>query len=469
MQIKRNYYIPLVVCRQAKSDKNKFRLTPLRKACYIEYMATHSKRVMGALTRRTVFIAAVVALVLSAAMNIYFYSLEAARGFYVWYPILVFKLLLYIGLGPISFAILALPAEKLTRKWLMQLIRWISFIGSVLVSVLSIGFLAFLILVPRMGSMEPARLNLVDPKEGIVAYTMPTQASFSASGTPAMANVQKTPPSLLDIPLLRLAFSSDSHWGADTANAGARSDILKGIESARPNAFFMLGDTVETGNSATQWNFALSDLEALVPHVPLRPLLGNHDALFGGQYLYKKAFWPKGFSSDSGSPYYWSIDAGSATIVAVDLPWGTEMLNAHQKSWLEKTLAAADPRKPLIVLSHSYFYASGYDDPNFGSPWYDHYQNIPALVPLFEKYGVDLVISGHNHYQELLSHNGVAYAIVGSMGGVPDPAPSYRSPWSKWIHVGGYGWLDVDVLPARLVLTFRSKAGEARQSATIDF
>jgi hypothetical protein len=55
------------------------------------------------------------------------------------------------------------------------------------------------------------------------------------------------------------------------------------------------------------------------------------------------------------------------------------------------------------------------------------------------------------------------------MGGVLDPAPSYRSPWSKWVSVGGYGWLDVDVLPARLVLTFRSETGESRQSATVGF
>jgi len=79
------------------------------------------------------------------------------------------------------------------------------------------------------------------------------------------------------------------------------------------------------------------------------------------------------------------------------------------------------------------------------------------------------VISGHNHYQELLAHNGVTYAIIGSMGGLPDPEPSYRSPWSQWIHVGGHGWLDVEVLPARLVLTFRSETGEARQSAVIAY
>jgi len=433
------------------------------------------------LSRRAVLVAAIAALVLSAVMNGYFYSLQGARGFYVWYPMLALKALLFMGLAPITLAIIALPLEKLAKKWIMRALRWISLVGSILVSLASIGLLAFLIVVPRLGSMEPARLDLVNPSQGIVARSAQPEAAFSAGNsstagaasatlaTPTAPAASAAPLSPLDRPLLRLAFSSDPHWGADTANVGARTDILKGIAAEQPNAFFMLGDTVETGNSVTQWNFALSDLEALIPTVPLRPILGNHDALFGGQYLFKKAFWPKGFTSDSGSPYYWSINAGAATIVAVDLPWGTENFDARQRTWLEKTLAAADPRKPLIVISHSYFYASGYKDPKTGAPWYDHYQNIPALVPLFEKYGVDLVISGHNHYQELLSHNGVNYAIVGSMGGIPDPEPSYRSPWSQWIKVGGYGWLDVNVLPGRLALTFRSETGEARQSATIQY
>ncbi len=226
---------------------------------------------------------------------------------------------------------------------------------------------------------------------------------------------------------------------------------------------------METATARPSGNLRSPNLEALIPNVPLRPLWAITMRCSGLQYLYRKAFYPKDFSSDSGSPYYWSINTGSATIVAVDLPWGTEMFGARQKAWLEKTLAAADPRRPLIVISHSYFYASGYEDPDFGTPWYDHYQNIPALVPLFEKYGVDLVISGHNHYQELLSHNGVTYAIVGSMGGLPDPEPSHHSPYSKWIDVGGHGWLDVSVLPGRLALIFRSETGETRQHATVGY
>ncbi|HEY9053923.1 MAG TPA: hypothetical protein VIO60_03815, partial [Rectinemataceae bacterium] len=106
-----------------------------------------------------------------------------------------------------------------------------------------------------------------------------------------------------------------------------------------------------------------------------------------------------------------------------------------------------------------FFYASGYDDPELDKPWYDHYQNIPAVVPLLEKYGVDLVVSGHNHYQELLEMNGVTYAVIGAMGGKPDPSPAYVSPASKWIAVGEHGRLDLDFYADELVLTFRDSTG----------
>jgi len=221
----------------------------------------------------------------------------------------------------------------------------------------------------------------------------------------------------------------------------------------------MLGDTVETGSKAMMWNFALSDLEAIIPKVPLRPLMGNHDALLGGQYLFRKAFFPSSYSSDSGSPYYYSIDAKAATIVVLDLPWGTENFGKRQKAWLEGVLKTADRTKPLIALSHSYFYASGYDDPDLDKPWYDHWQNIPAVSPLFEKYSVDLVISGHNHYQEYLEHGGVRYAIIGAMGGKSDPEPAHVSPASKWLAVATFGRLDVDVLAAEVVLSFRDENG----------
>jgi UDP-2,3-diacylglucosamine pyrophosphatase LpxH len=409
---------------------------------------------------------------------------------YVWYNTALFQALIIMGLIPIGLAILTFPLEKLKGKLPSTILRWISIIASVLVTLVSVGLLAFLIIGPRTGDIEPAKLNLINPANPIIAQAASGEPTISSGGASGATDSQNTAAGAAGsatqaaggargvggtgdtgsvAPKLRLSFSSDAHWGVDTSNASARTEILQGIAARRPDAFFFLGDMTEYGFEAMHWNLALSDLEALIPTVPFRPIMGNHDALFGGQYNYKRIFFPKGFASDSGSPYYYSIDAGAARIIVLDMPWGTEQFGKRQHDWLETTLKNSDPKVPIIVLSHSYYYASGYRDPKTGKPWYDNYQTIPAVTPLFEKYGVNLVVSGHNHYQEFLQHNGVSYAIIGAMGGISDPPPTYHSPASKWMAVATFGWLDVDVRDKDLVLTFRNEKGEALHTETIAY
>ena len=430
--------------------------------------------------QRRVLIWSLVALAACLAMNAYHYSLEGAKGLYVWNRTWMFRSLILMGFVPGSVALLSFPLEKLKSKRASKICRGAAITLAAAVILLSATLAAYLIAGPRMGSIEPARLTLISPADGIRPLAADTaapagpaanQPAFSAGGAQGGAAQQANAAASTNAgssanaaadparPLLRLSFSSDPHWGAETSEIGARADILAGIAEHRPDAFFMLGDTVETGSSSSMWNFALSDLEAIIPKIPLRPLMGNHDALTGGQYLFKKAFFPPSLKSDSGSPYYYSIDAGAATIIALDLPWGTENFGARQRAWLERTLKKADRTKPIIALSHSFFYASGYDDPSFDKPWYDHYQNIPAVTPLFEQYGVDLVISGHNHYQEYLERGGVRYAIIGAMGGILDPEPTYISPASKWKAVGAFGRLDVDIYAAEVALSYRDRDG----------
>lgn len=419
-------------------------------------------------SQRNALIWSLAAFVACAAMNIYHYSLEGAKGLYLWNRTGLFRFLIVMGLIPGGMTLVSFPLEKLKADIWSRIARGAAIAASVLVILASLGFLGKLIIEPRIGTIDPPKLTLVIPKNGIspVAASSP---GFQAGGTVAAPGNAGSPvetvgasmgePSREEAPLLRLSFSSDPHWGAASADSSARNDILAGIAERRPDAFFMLGDTVEDGSKSMLWNYAVSDLEAFIPRVPLVSLLGNHDALFGGQYLYRKAFVAPGFKSDSGSPYYYSIDAKAAKIVVLDLPWGTEEYGAKQRQWLEKTLREAGKTRPIIVVSHSYFYASGYVDPVYRKPWFDHYQDIPEITPLFEQYGVALVVSGHNHYQEYLEHSGVRYAIIGTMGGVSDPEPTYVSPASKWIAVGVFGRLDVDVTGGEVILRFLDNAG----------
>ncbi len=231
----------------------------------------------------------------------------------------------------------------------------------------------------------------------------------------------------------------------------------------------MLGDLTELGMNAAEWREQIADLERLVPEVPLRPLLGNHDAIAGGEHNFRRAFFPAGMRSDSGSPYHYSVRAENAVFVVLNLPWGTENFDRAQSEWLERTLAGIPPGKARVVLSHSYFHASGYDDPRTGVPWYDHPENLKTVAPILERHGVDLVVSGHNHYMEYLEHAGISYVVVGAMGGVPDPEPTYRSPASLWLRQGGYGRLDLSIDDATIELLFLDESGEALYRRSIPY
>ena len=268
-------------------------------------------------------------------------------------------------------------------------------------------------------------------------------------------------------PYLRLAFSSDPHWGRAESDAEARTRILKTVDAGGYDGFFLLGDIAEMGFPEEGFREAASDLENLLTRVPVRPMMGNHDALVNAAGRWKKYFFPAGHSSDSGSPFYYRINAGPAHILVLNLLWGEEDFDHDQRAWLSAQLESIPRRDAVVVLSHCYFYASGYDDPESGSPWYDHPGTIREVVPLLERHGVDLVISGHNHYQELLERNGVAYVVIGAMGGVPDPEPTYRSPASKWIRTSTFGFLEAEFREDRIELIFRDAGGAELHRAAV--
>jgi hypothetical protein len=269
-------------------------------------------------------------------------------------------------------------------------------------------------------------------------------------------------------PRFRAAFASDPHFGKESADGKATESILRSINSSPDpfNAFFILGDNVEMGMFEAAWKLEAKTLSALIPNVPVRPLLGNHDAIVDGQYHFRRYFFPEGMKSDSGSPFYYRIDSGTAHIIVLDLLWGMDSYGSAQDAWLRKQLAEIPREDFTAVLSHAFFYCSGYVDPDTRMPWYDHFETTKRLSPLFEKSGVDLVVSGHNHYMELLRKNGVAYAIIGSMGGKLDPEPEYRSPYSAWFR-RGFGFLDLDIRGNRAALAFRDENGAELAGFTV--
>jgi hypothetical protein len=124
--------------------------------------------------------------------------------------------------------------------------------------------------------------------------------------------------------------------------------------------------------------------------------LGNHDVEAG--------------QSDSvmrllGSPSAWYRDqVGSADLFVLDANRPTD---AEQSQWLEEALSSSQAAWQIAVFHQPAFSCS-----NHGSTP----EVVQEWVPLFERYGVDLVLNGHDHNYQRFFSNGVTYVVTGGGG-----------------------------------------------------
>jgi UDP-2,3-diacylglucosamine pyrophosphatase LpxH len=253
---------------------------------------------------------------------------------------------------------------------------------------------------------------------------------------------------------LHFSVASDTHVGAGDNRQDLTLEMIKQIADPENNFdyFFSLGDLVENGSSRSQWQEALTDMSPIISSIPAGFVPGNHDTLFRGLDFYHYYCYPDGIVTKSGSGLYYRIDNGPIHFLVLDLEWSAETYSAAQAAWLEDQLKTIPDNDWKIVMSHGFYYSSGYIF--HGRQWYDNPETIQALTPLFEKYKVDLVFSGHNHQMELLQHSGVTYVVCGAFGGLPDPTRKYISPASLWYTTGQFGFMDVKISSQQADLTF---------------
>jgi hypothetical protein len=122
--------------------------------------------------------------------------------------------------------------------------------------------------------------------------------------------------------------------------------------------------------------------------------LGNHDD--PNQRFYKPF-------NMSGERYYTFKPADGVRFFALD----SNYVDERQRAWLEKELAASGADWKICFFHHP-LYSSG---ERHGSADLQRDQ----LEPIFRKHGVDLVLSGHEHfYERIKPQHGIAYFTIGN-------------------------------------------------------
>lgn len=145
--------------------------------------------------------------------------------------------------------------------------------------------------------------------------------------------------------------------------------------------------------------------QPLLAQVPFYGTVGNHDYATENGGPYKDVFETPTKYSDTED--YYAFDYGPAHIISLNTNIDyTE--GSAQYEWLTNDLAHTD-KQWKIVFFHYPVWSSGRHGSTAGL--------ADALSPVFEHYGVQLVLNGHDHdYEHNYTVNGVLYIVTGGGG-----------------------------------------------------
>ena len=219
--------------------------------------------------------------------------------------------------------------------------------------------------------------------------------------------------------------SKDTAFGflvvGDTQNnpkvTRAVSDLAWGH---RPNFLMHCGDLVGTGSNKREWvHEFFAEASGILSRMAIFPTLGNHEQ--NAQLYYDYFTLP-------APEFYYGYMWGTVEFFVLDTNKKIDS-NSEQVKWLEKKLRNSKARWKVVYHHHPAWTS---DENDYGDTWKgSSNQGVLSvqehLVPLYEKYDVDVVFNGHIHVYERTwpirdrktvgPGEGVVYITTGGGGG----------------------------------------------------
>jgi len=235
--------------------------------------------------------------------------------------------------------------------------------------------------------------------------------------------------------------------------------VANAILAEGPDFVIHNGDLVNTGWVAKQWALLFFEPARHLMHsVPLYPVLGNHEER--AQLFFD-------YFSLPGNEAWFSFDYGNAHFVVLDTTNQDQLhADSEQIDWLHNDLGASTATWKVVSFHHPPFSSGGFYHAS------DRLELKNLLHPIFERYGVDLVFSGHDHNYERMrpigSRDGehkVTYVIAGN-GGTPLRWVGTRE-WT--VHAQRvFGFVTVDIDGPRLHLQSHTLDGDVIDELVLD-
>ena len=220
------------------------------------------------------------------------------------------------------------------------------------------------------------------------------------------AQAQKRTPFFVQIADPQLGFFSKSNDFSTEKELMKR--ITEKVNNLKPDFVVFSGDLVHWVSNTAALDGFKQMCSKFDKDIPLYFVPGNHD-------IESKSESIAAFIERYGHDRF-VHKAKSYTLIGYNSCVIKDATDAEpaEYEWIEKSLQKARHNKPIILVAHHPMFVSAPDEA-------ERYENIgielrKKYLALFEKYGVDLVLSGHLHYCAQGEYNGIKFVTAGPAG-----------------------------------------------------
>ena len=201
-------------------------------------------------------------------------------------------------------------------------------------------------------------------------------------------------------------------YGDSRTNHEVHRKVVAAILKEKPIMVFHTGDLVFNGKMKSQWDNFNTIISGITSIAKFYPCYGNHEL--------KSKLMADYYKLPNNGKWY-SVDTLGIHFIVLDNS-ANYSKNSAQYKWLEGDLENNHSKFTIVVMHYPPFTTTKHS-PSSKKP-------RKKLVPLFEKYKVDAVFTGHVHAYEKSFVNGIYYITTGG-GGAPLHSQISKSEYCK--------------------------------------
>lgn len=233
----------------------------------------------------------------------------------------------------------------------------------------------------------------------------------AGSGSTGSGNNTPQPESLS----ATVAFYADSQSDTDGEDLNHQR-VVNYILTSPASVIFHGGDLLEDGTTASRdrFNAVTATLRLNRTFYAAQGNNERNSAVFFDNFTFP------------GNEHWYSVNVGNLHMIVLDNYASSVSVDSEQYSWLQSDLQSAASQSRLTgVIFHYPIYGGGGDYKNM----------IGTVVPLFRNYGVDFVVSGHEHVYQHNLVDGIHYFVL---SGQPSLGYSLAQIYSSYLNLNFY-------------------------------